>query len=67
LLKDCKSPEDLLGQCGLLKELTKGLLEKVLDAVVADLKTIYTPTNAIKSFDRSLSKVSQESRIFSER
>ena len=31
LLKDYKSPEDLLGQCGLLKELTKVLVEKALD------------------------------------
>ena len=31
LLKDYKSPEDLLGQEGLLKELTKALVEKALD------------------------------------
>ncbi len=31
LLKDYKSPEDLLGQGGLLKELTKALVEKTLD------------------------------------
>lgn len=31
LLKDYKSPEDLLGQGGLLKELTKALVEKALD------------------------------------
>ena len=31
LLKDYKSPEDLLGQDGLLKELTKALVEKALD------------------------------------
>ena len=31
LLRDYKSPEDLLGQGGLLKELTKALVEKALD------------------------------------
>jgi len=31
LLKDYKSPEDLLGEAGLLKELTKALVEKALD------------------------------------
>jgi len=31
LLRDYKSPEDLLGQEGLLKELTKALVEKALD------------------------------------
>jgi len=31
LLQDYKSPEDLLGQGGLLKELTKALVEKALD------------------------------------
>ena len=31
LLKDYKSPEDLLGQGGMLKELTKALAEKALD------------------------------------
>jgi len=31
LLKDYKSPEDLLGQDGLLKELTKALVEKALE------------------------------------
>ena len=31
LLKDYKSPEDLLGRDGLLKELTKALVEKALD------------------------------------
>ena len=28
LLKNCKSPEDLLGKNGLLKQLSKGLLER---------------------------------------
>jgi len=31
LLKDCQKPEDLLGEQGLLKRLTKALLERVLD------------------------------------
>ena len=30
LIKDCKTPEDLLGKHGLLKELSKGLLERML-------------------------------------
>ncbi|MBM3277888.1 MAG: IS256 family transposase [Candidatus Handelsmanbacteria bacterium] len=30
LIKDCKSPEDLLGKHGLLKELSKGLVERML-------------------------------------
>ena len=32
LLKDYKSPEDLLGEGGLLKELTKRLVERALEA-----------------------------------
>lgn len=28
LLKNCRSPEDLLGKNGLLKQLSKGLLER---------------------------------------
>ena len=31
LLADCKTPEDILGEGGLLKRLTKGLLERALD------------------------------------
>jgi putative transposase len=31
LLKDCRSPEDILGQHGLLKQLTKRLVERVLE------------------------------------
>jgi putative transposase len=31
LLKDCQKPEDLLGEQGLLKRLTKALLERVLE------------------------------------
>lgn len=30
LIKDCKTPEDLLGKHGLLKELSKGLVERML-------------------------------------
>lgn len=30
LIKDYKNPEDLLGEEGLLKQLTKALLERVL-------------------------------------
>lgn len=30
LIKDCKTAEDLLGKHGLLKELSKGLLERML-------------------------------------
>ncbi|CAK8741706.1 hypothetical protein SODG_005024 [Sodalis praecaptivus] len=32
LLQDCHSPQDLLGESGLLKELTKRLAERVLEA-----------------------------------
>jgi transposase-like protein len=32
LLKECENPEELLGQNGLLKELTKGLVERMLHA-----------------------------------
>lgn len=31
LLKDCKTPEDMFGKNGLLKQLAKGLLERMLD------------------------------------
>jgi putative transposase len=36
LLKDYKSPEDLLGKNGLLKQLTKELVERVLEAELTD-------------------------------
>ncbi len=32
LLQDCHSPQELLGESGLLKELTKRLAERVLQA-----------------------------------
>ena len=32
LLKDYKKPEDVLGQNGLLKQLTKALLERAMNA-----------------------------------
>lgn len=31
LIKDCKKPEDILGEGGLLKQLTKAILERVLE------------------------------------
>ena len=31
LLKDCKNPEDITGENGLLKQLVKGLMERALD------------------------------------
>ena len=34
LLKDCKSPEDLMGKNGLVKQLTKSLIEKALDGEI---------------------------------
>ncbi|MDP1645235.1 MAG: IS256 family transposase, partial [Thiobacillus sp.] len=36
LLADYKKPEDLIGENGLLKQLTKLLVEKALDAELAD-------------------------------
>ena len=36
LLKDYKSPEDLIGKEGLLKQLTKALLEKALDSELTE-------------------------------
>jgi len=36
LLKDYKNPEDLLGDQGLLKQLTKSLLERALEAEITD-------------------------------
>jgi putative transposase len=35
LIKDYKTPEDLIGQSGLLKQLTKALMERALDAELA--------------------------------
>ncbi|MFC1566292.1 IS256 family transposase [bacterium] len=34
LLKDCTSPEDLMGKNGLVKQLTKSLIEKALDGEI---------------------------------
>jgi transposase-like protein len=36
LIKDYKKPEDLIGENGLLKQLTKRLLEKAMQAEMAD-------------------------------
>jgi putative transposase len=36
LLKDCKNPEDIVGQNGLIKQLTKRLLEKVLTTELSE-------------------------------
>ena len=36
LLKDCKTPADLLGQNGVLKQLTKDLMERMLEAEMTD-------------------------------
>ena len=36
LLKDCKTPEDLLGKNGVLKQLTKDLMERMLEAEMTD-------------------------------
>ena len=36
LLKNCKTPEDLLGKNGVLKQLTKELMERMLEAEMTD-------------------------------
>ena len=36
LIKDYKKPEDLIGEDGLLKQLTKRLLEKAMQAEITD-------------------------------
>jgi putative transposase len=36
LLKDCKKPEDLIGENGLLKQLTKRLLERAMAAELTE-------------------------------
>ena len=36
LLADYKKPEDLIGETGLLKQLTKALLERALDAELTE-------------------------------
>lgn len=36
LMKDYKKPEDLIGENGLLKQLTKRLLERAMQAEMAD-------------------------------
>ena len=36
LLKDTKTPEDLLGKNGILKQLTKRLVERILDEELTD-------------------------------
>jgi len=37
LLKDYQTPDDLIGKKGILKQLTKSLLERALEAEMADL------------------------------
>jgi hypothetical protein len=39
LLKDYKKPDDLLGQDGLLQQLTKALVERALDGELTPLAT----------------------------
>jgi transposase-like protein len=77
LLADYKKPEDLIGENGLLKQLTKLLVEKALDAeltehlghgkneLVANAagKVIYT-TNAIESVNMSLRKLTKNRGSF---
>ena len=36
LLKDCKSPEDIAGEDGLLKQLMQGLMKRALHGVALD-------------------------------
>src|SRR5512147_1670069 len=36
LLKGCKGPEDILGENGLLKQLTKRMVERALEAEMTD-------------------------------
>jgi putative transposase len=36
LLEDCKNPEDLLGESGMLKQLTKGMVDRMLKAEMSD-------------------------------
>jgi len=36
LLKDCKGPEDILGEHGLLKQLTKRMVERALEAEMTE-------------------------------
>ena len=36
LLKDYKSPEDILGENGLLKQFTKAILERAMQAELTD-------------------------------
>ena len=36
LMKDYKNPEDLIGETGLLKQLTKKLLERAMQAEMAE-------------------------------
>jgi transposase-like protein len=36
LLADCKKPEDIIGENGLLKKLTKAVLERALQAELTD-------------------------------
>jgi len=36
LLKECNSPEDILGEDGLLKQLTKSLVERALEGEMTD-------------------------------
>jgi putative transposase len=36
LLEDCKSPEDLLGESGMLRQLTKGMVDRMLECEMTD-------------------------------
>ncbi len=58
LLADYQKPEDLLGEHGLLKQLTKAVVERALQA-----EMIYT-TNAIESLNMSLRKITKNRGSF---
>ena len=55
LLKECKSPEDILGEGGLLKQLTKSLVERALEGEMTDHLgyTKHSPVGKSKSNSRN--------------
>jgi transposase-like protein len=66
LIKDYKKPEDLIGENGLLKQLTKRLLERAMQAEMTDhlgyppsIRRVICTTNTIESLNMSLRKVTK--------
>ncbi|SEP18213.1 hypothetical protein SAMN05216333_1771, partial [Nitrosomonas oligotropha] len=57
LLLDYKKPEDLIGEHGLLKQLTKALVERALQADYRGVQDIFIACDGLKGFPEAIETV----------